>query len=132
MRQSYELHRWKYTLGFRHQHPGRRDRRRDFSDQRVPDRCDLHRLAGTVLVDPADVHGTGRPVRHRDGSGHGLQDDGEARAARRDETVPPAGRLHHPLLVVSAGRYRHGRQRKQLVLPGLPVLHTELYRLVHA
>ena len=56
MRQSYELHRWKYTLGFRHQHPGRRDRRRDFSDQRVPDRCDLHRLAGTVLVVSAFLH----------------------------------------------------------------------------
>ena len=84
-----------------------------------------------LLVDPADVHGTRRPVRHHHDGGHGLQDDGQARASGRDETVQAAGRVIGPLLVVSPGRHGHGRQRQQLVLPGLPVLHPQLHRLVH-
>lgn len=83
-------------------------------------------------MDIADVHGTGGTVRHRDGGEHGVQDDGQARAAGRDETVQAVGYLAHPLLVVSAGRYGHGGQRKQLVLSGLPLLYPELYRFVHA
>lgn len=39
--------------------------------------CDFYRLAGTVLVDTTNVHGTGCPVRYCDGSGNGVQDDGE-------------------------------------------------------
>ena len=70
-----------------------------------------------LLVDPADVHGTRRPVRHHHDGGHGLQDDGQARASGRDETVQAAGRVIGPLLVVSPGRHGHGRQRQQLVLP---------------
>ena len=35
------------------------------------------------------------------------------------------------LLVVSSGRYGHGWQREQLVLSGLPLLYSELYRFVH-
>ena len=42
-----------------------------------------------LLVDSSNVHGTCRPVRHRHGSRHGLQDDGETRAAGRDEAVKP-------------------------------------------
>lgn len=32
---------------------------------------------GLVLVDTTNVHGTGCPVRYCDGSGNGVQDDGE-------------------------------------------------------
>lgn len=83
-------------------------------------------------MDLADVYGAGRVVRHRNGGGHGVQDDGQARAAGRDEALPAAGRVARAVLVVSSGRYRYGGQRQQLVRSGLPLLHTELYRLVHA
>lgn len=52
-------------------------------------------------------------------------------AAGRDETLPAVGRVAYPLLVVSSGRYGHGKQREQLVLFGLPLLHTELCRQLH-
>ena len=76
-----------------------------------------------LLVDITDVHGTCRPVRHHHDGGHGLQDDGQARAAGRNETVQAAGRVARAVLVVSSGGHGHGRQRQQLVLSGLPVLH---------
>ena len=85
-----------------------------------------------LLVDLADVYGTGGIVRHRHGGGHGVQDDGQARAAGRDEALPAAGRVARAVLVVSAGRYGHGGQREQLVRPRLPLLYPELYRFVHA
>lgn len=84
-----------------------------------------------LLVDSSNVHGTGRPIRHHHGGRHGVQDDGQARAAGRDETLPAVGRVAYPLLVVSSGRYGHGKQREQLVLFGLPLLHTELCRQLH-
>lgn len=82
-------------------------------------------------MDPADVHGTRRPVRHHHDGGHGLQDDGQARASGHNETVQTAGCVACAVLVVPSGRYGYGRQRQQLVLPGLPVLHPELHRVVH-
>ena len=42
-----------------------------------------------------------------------------------------AGCVACAVLVVPSGRYGYGRQRQQLVLPGLPVLHPELHRVVH-
>lgn len=82
-------------------------------------------------MDTADVHGARRPVRHHHDGGHDLQDDGQARAAGRDEAVQAAGRVACAVLVVPSGRHGHGRQRQQLVLSGLPVLHPQLHRLVH-
>ena len=43
--------------------------------------CDIHRIARPVLVDIADVHGTGGTFRNCHGSRHGVQDDGEERTA---------------------------------------------------
>lgn len=84
-----------------------------------------------LLVDIADVYGACRTLCHHHGGGHGVQDDGQAGAAGRAETFPPFGRVDCPLLVVPSGRHGHGRQREQLVLPGLPIVHTELHRFVH-
>ena len=39
---------------------------------------DFYRLKRTFLVDCTDVYGISRPLLHRRGSEHGLQDDGEA------------------------------------------------------
>ena len=125
------VNRRKYSFGFRYRPLGRGDRRRDFSDQRVPDRRDLYRLARSILVDIADVHGAGRPVRYRHGGRHGVQNDGQARAFGRDEALQTAGRVAHSLLVVSSGRHGHGKQREQLVLFRFPLLYPELRRFVH-
>ena len=121
----------KYSFGFRYRPLGRGNRRRDFSDQRVSDRCDLYRLARSLLVDSSNVHGTGRPIRHHHGGRHGVQNDGQARAFGRDEALQTAGRVAYPLLVVSSGRHGHGKQREQLVLFRFPLLYPELRRFVH-
>ena len=73
-----------------------------FQYQRVSDRCDLYRLARSLLVDSSNVHGTGRPIRHHHGGRHGVQNDGQARAFGRDEALQTAGRVAYPLLVVSS------------------------------
>lgn len=84
-----------------------------------------------LLVDIADVHGTGRTVLAHCSGGHGVQDDGQARATRRDEAVQATGGVARTVLVVPSCRYGHGRQRQQLVLSGLPLLYPELHRVVH-
>lgn len=62
-----------------------------------------------VLVDSPDVHGTCRALCHHHGGGYGVQDDGQAGAAGRAETLPALGRVDCPLLVVPSGRHGHGR-----------------------
>ena len=49
----------------------------------------------------------------------------------KQEPLPAFGCVDYPLLVVPSGRHGHGRQREQLVLSGLPIVHTELHRFVH-
>lgn len=82
-------------------------------------------------MDSSDVHGACRTLCHHHGGGHGVQDDGQAGTAGRAETLPAFGRVDYPLLVVPSGRHGHGKQREQLVLSGLPIVHTELHRFVH-
>ena len=55
------------------------------------------------------LHGSGGTLLYRYGGRYRLQDDGEARTARRDEAVQTVGRVDYHLLVVSACGHGNGR-----------------------